>query len=169
MPTARGKRGQGHRMVPLPPLDSPKPSFAPRLPSVARRNGGYGGSVPCVFQLICSCNALNLHCVIRRAYQCAAGQCRAAAFRCEKLHFDQGVCLGAPDAPVGPSHLDARPKGVASQGKVGESRGAGKPWCPCPFCPRRRAAAIPLRRGYGVPPLRLRRQAAGTAERHTLC
>ena len=33
------KRGQGHRMVPLPPLDSPKPSFAPRLPSVAQRNG----------------------------------------------------------------------------------------------------------------------------------
>ena len=33
-------------MVPLPPLDSPKPSFAPRLPAVARRNGGTGlGSV----------------------------------------------------------------------------------------------------------------------------
>ena len=46
---------------------------------------------------------------------------------------------------MGPSLLDARPKGVASQGKVGESRGAGKPWCPCPFCPRRRAAAIPGR------------------------
>ena len=30
------KRGQGHRMVPLPPLDSPKPSFKTRLPSVAR-------------------------------------------------------------------------------------------------------------------------------------
>ena len=29
-------------MVPLPPLDSPKPSFAPRRPSVARRNGGTG-------------------------------------------------------------------------------------------------------------------------------
>ena len=38
-----GKRGQGHRMVPLPPLDSPRPSFAPRLPSVARRNGGVRG------------------------------------------------------------------------------------------------------------------------------
>ncbi len=25
---------------PLPPLDSPKPSFAPRLPAVARRNAG---------------------------------------------------------------------------------------------------------------------------------
>ena len=27
-PRRGGKRGQGHRMVPLPPLDSPKPSFA---------------------------------------------------------------------------------------------------------------------------------------------
>ena len=52
VPTAKGKRGQGHQMVPLPPLDSPKPSFAPRRPSVARRNGGYGGSVPCVGQLL---------------------------------------------------------------------------------------------------------------------
>ena len=63
--------------------------------------------------------------------------------RCEKLRFDQGCALGAANAPVGPSLLDARPKGVASQGKVGESRGAGKPWCPCLFCPRRRAAALP--------------------------
>ena len=28
------------------------------------------------------------------------------------------------------------------KGKVGESRGAGKPWCPCPFCPRPPKAAI---------------------------
>ena len=34
--TGGNKRGQGHRMVPLPPLDSPKPSFKPRLPSDAR-------------------------------------------------------------------------------------------------------------------------------------
>jgi len=69
MPPSGGgdKRGQGHHMVPLPPLDSPKPSFAPRRPSVARRNGGYGSSVPCVFQLICGCNALNFPCAIRRA------------------------------------------------------------------------------------------------------
>ena len=43
----RGKRGQGHRMVPLPPLDSPKPSFAPRLPAVARRNAGAHRDVWC--------------------------------------------------------------------------------------------------------------------------
>ena len=67
VPTARGKRGQGHRMVPLPPLDSPKPSFAPRLPSVAQRNGGNGGSVPCVGSLLGRCQALNLLCVNRSA------------------------------------------------------------------------------------------------------
>ena len=41
------KRGQGHRMLPLPPLDSPKPSFKPRRPSVARQNarGSQGRSV----------------------------------------------------------------------------------------------------------------------------
>ena len=67
VPTARGKRGQGHRMVPLPPLDSPKPSFAPRRPSVARRNVGYEGSVPCVGQVLEGCYALNFPCVNRRA------------------------------------------------------------------------------------------------------
>ena len=75
VPTARGiagspggdKRGQGHRMVPFPPLDSPKPSFAPRRLSVARRNGGYGGSVPCVVSLMGRCYALRSVCVICRA------------------------------------------------------------------------------------------------------
>ena len=70
---------------------------------------------------------------------------------------------------MGPSHLDARPKGVASKGKVGESRGAGKPWCPCPFCPRRRAAAIPTPCHGEHPPAReghsrLQRRTAVSAE-----
>ena len=65
--TGENKRGQGHHMVPFPPLDSPKPSFAPRRPSVARRNGGYVGSVPCVGQLLGGCYALRLVCVICRA------------------------------------------------------------------------------------------------------
>ena len=61
------KRGQGHRMVPLPPLDSPKPSFAPRRPSVTRLNGSYGGSVPGVVSLMGRMAALRSACVIRRA------------------------------------------------------------------------------------------------------
>ena len=65
--TGENKRGKGHRMVPFPPLDSPKPSFAPRRPSVAWRNGGHGGSVPCVGQVLGGCYALRSVCVICRA------------------------------------------------------------------------------------------------------
>ena len=104
----------GHLRFPMSPLDTPLTFREPRLPAVARRNGGYEGSVPCVGQILGRFVALSLPCVICRAYQCAARQCRALDLCCEKLRFDQGCALGAPDAPVGPSHLDARPKGVAS-------------------------------------------------------
>ena len=49
--------------------------------------------------------------------QCAARRCRALDLRCEKLRFHQAFCLGAPNVTVGPSLLDARPKGVASKGR----------------------------------------------------
>ena len=104
--------------------------------------------------------------------QCAARRCRAAAFCCEKLRFHQGLCLGAPDVTVGPSHLDARPKGVASKGGFGGvKRGQGNHTVPLPpfvsagrprQSPRRRAAAMP-----GLPigsHSRLQRQAAVSAE-----
>ena len=131
-PADRGKKGKGHRMVPFPPLDSPNPPSS-RSAKHSRLNGGDGGSVPCVGQLMGRLSALRLLCVSCRAYQCAARRCRALALRCEKLRFHQALTLGAPNAPVGPSHLDARPEESRPKGKVGESRGAGKPWCPCPF------------------------------------
>ena len=37
--TGGNKRGQGHRMVPLPPLDSPKPSFEPLSEAFAAKRG----------------------------------------------------------------------------------------------------------------------------------
>ena len=41
-----GKRGKGHRMVPFPPLDSPKPSFEPLSKAFAAKRGRRGlGSV----------------------------------------------------------------------------------------------------------------------------
>ena len=44
--TGGNKRGQGHRMVPLPPLDSPKPSFALTHRRCAAKRGKRGlGSV----------------------------------------------------------------------------------------------------------------------------
>ena len=67
VPTAGAKGDVGHLRFPMSPLDTPLTFREPRRPSVARRNGGYGGSVPCVFQLICGCNALNVPCVNRRA------------------------------------------------------------------------------------------------------
>ena len=47
----------------------------------------------------------------------------------------------------------AQPKGVAAQRRVwGSQEGAREPFgALAPFCPRRRAAAIPPRRGHGVP------------------
>ena len=46
VPTAGGKRGKGHRMVPFPPLDSPKPSSEPLSKAFAAKRGLRGlGSV----------------------------------------------------------------------------------------------------------------------------
>ena len=115
MPPSGGgdKRGQGHHMVPLPPLDSPKPSFALTHRRCAAKRGLRGlGSVRRADFGTLSSPEFSLRGLQR--YQCAAIRCRATAFRCEKLRFDQGCTLGAPNVPVGPSHLDARPKGVAS-------------------------------------------------------
>ena len=58
MPPSGGgdKRGQGHRMVPLPPLDSPKPSFALTHRRCAAKRGVRGlGSVrfPAYMRLYC--------------------------------------------------------------------------------------------------------------------
>ena len=44
--TGGNKRGKGHRMVPFPPLDSPKPSFEPLSKAFAAKRGKRGlGSV----------------------------------------------------------------------------------------------------------------------------
>ena len=165
-PPAGAKGGKGTVWFPCPLLTPPNPPSS-RSAKHSRLNGGYGGSVPCVEQILGRCKTLNFPCVIRRAQQCAARQCRAAAFCCEKLRFHQGCTLGAPDVPVGPSHFAARPKGVAAQRKVrGVKRGQETIRCPVPFCLRRQTAAIfppPwarrfLRRQTAASPCRLRRQ-----------
>ena len=94
-------------------------------------------------------------------YQCAARRCRAFALSCEKLRFHQAFCLGAPNVTVGPSLLDARPKGVASKGGFGGvKRGQGNHTVPLPpfvsagrprQSPRRRAAAFPPAVGTAFP------------------
>ena len=108
VPTGRGKRGQGHRMVPLPPLDSPKPSFAltHRRCAAKRRGRGLGSVRRAGFGTL-----LGPEFALRdlQRCQCAARRCRAFVLFCEKLRFHQVLYLEAPDAPVGPSLLDAWP------------------------------------------------------------
>ena len=72
----------GHLRFPMSPLDTPLTFREPRLPAVARLNGGYGGSVPCVGQLLGRITALNLLCVNRSAVSArpdSAGRQRSAA------------------------------------------------------------------------------------------
>ena len=61
------KRGQGHRMVPFPPLDSPQTLLCAATPFGCAAKRGYGGSVPCVVSLMGRCYALRSVCVICRA------------------------------------------------------------------------------------------------------
>ena len=123
VPTARGKRGQGHRMVPLPPLDSPKPSFALTHRRCAAKRGlrGLGSVRRAAFgRLLCPEFTLR----DPQRCQCAARRCRAAAFCCEKLRFDQVLYLGAANAPVGSSHFRRATEGSRVLRKVwGVKRG----------------------------------------------
>ena len=158
-PPTGAKGEKGTVWFPFPLLTPPNPPSS-RSAKHSRLNGGDGGSVPCVGQLMGRLSALRLLCVSCRAYQCAARRCRALALRCEKLRFHQALTLGAPNAPVGPSHLDARPEGVASKGGSGVSRGEREPSVPCPLLSppgdpgtlRRQTAAMPRHVMANIPP-----------------
>ena len=65
--------------------------------------------------------------------------CLAVHHRHDQLNFDQAKNRSAPNVSGGPSHLAARPKGVAAQRRVwGSQEGAREPYgALAPFCPCR--------------------------------
>ena len=65
-PAAGAKGEKGTAWFPFPLLTPPNPPSS-RSAKHSRLNGGYGGSVPCVGQILGCCYALNLLCVNRRA------------------------------------------------------------------------------------------------------
>ena len=122
VPTAGAKGDVGHLRFPMSPLDTPLTFRWPLSKAFAAKREKRGlGSVRRFGYIELQYPEFTLRSLQRR--QCAAIRCRAVALRCEKLRFHQERTLGAPNAPVGPSHLDARPEGVASKGGSGVSRG----------------------------------------------
>ena len=177
-----GKRGQGHRMVPLPPLDSPKPSFAPRRPSVARlkARGPQG-------RLVLQEYTLDRSGAFRSGTLPPCTGWPRTVMRGELRRGNSGhnsVPIPARRTEPSPrnSRFAAHLRCVSAKEGKGSQEGTGNhTWCPVPFCPppwarrlRRRRRPLPTpchgehpssREGLS----RLRRQAAGTAEPLTLC
>ena len=113
VPTGWGKRGKGTVWFPCPLL-TPPPLLCAATPfgrAAKRGLRGLGSVRRAGFGTL-----LGPEFTLRdlQRCQCTARRCRALDLRCEKLRFHQVLYLEAPDAPVGPSLLDARPKGVAS-------------------------------------------------------
>ena len=133
VPTSKGKMGQGHRMVPFPPLDSPKPSFAlTHRRCAAKRGLRELGSV-------------------RRAgfgrLLCPEFPLRYPPRITVRGHPVQGGGVLLRKAPLRSSAVSwssKRPCGPLVFRRATEgSRVLRKVWLSFPSCPRRRAAAIP--------------------------
>ena len=97
------------------PLLTPLTFLCADTSEMLQRNGGYGGTIPGVLQLMgrCYCPEFTLRKPPRITVRGQTVQ-GGVHLCCDRLRFDQGLPLGAPNVPVGPSLLDARPEGVAS-------------------------------------------------------
>ena len=139
VPTDRGKRGQGHRMVPLPPLDSPKPSFKPRLPSVARLNGGLrglgSGRLSAYMQL--SCPEFRLRGLPRITVRGQTVQGGHVLLR--KAPLPSRVYPWSTRRHCGPLAFRCATEGSrsAKEGEGSQEGTGNHTWCPVPFCSRR--------------------------------
>ena len=138
------KRGQGHQMVPLPPLDSPKPSFALTHRRCAAKRGKRGlGSVRRFAFGTLSGPEFTLRkppriTVRGQTVQGANAVAAKGSASIKRVPLEHQTSLWDPRI------LDARPKGVASKGRSGESRGDRKPCLvSCPLLPSAVGTASP--------------------------
>ena len=146
-PGGGGKRGQGHRMVPLPPLDSPKPSFKPRRPSVARQNarGSQGRSVLQGYILDGSgaFRSANLTPCTVWPRTVMRGNSRKVNSGHNSVPKSARRTEPSPPYPRFAAHLRC----VSAKEGKGSQEGTGNHvWCPVPFCPCRWAPTPPGRR-----------------------
>ena len=115
--------GQGHRMVPLPLLDSPQTFLAPRLRS--RGETGHGGSVPASFSLR---TLYRPEFIFSKPPRITVRGCDGRG-ACTPLRKSLSASTGiprAPDVPVGPLAFRRATGGSRVQRRVwGVKRGKG--------------------------------------------
>ena len=158
VPTAGGKRGKGHRMVPFPPLDSPKPSFEPLSEAFAAKRGlrrlGSGRLSACGTLL---CPEFTLRKPPRITVRGQTVQGGGVPLR--KAPLPSSVDPWSTKRPCGPLAFRRATEGSRVLRRVwGRQEGAREPYgALAPFCLRRETPAISPPGDPGNPP------AVGTA------
>ena len=150
-PADRGKRGKGHRMVPFPPLDSPKLSFEPLSKAFAAKRGRRGlGSVRRAGSGTLLCPEVSLRYPPRITVRGQTVQGGCVPLR--KASLPSSVYSWSSKRPCGPLAFRRATEGSRVQRRVwGVSRGEREPLVPCPLLSppgepgtlRRRTAALP--------------------------
>ena len=139
--TGGNKRGQGHRMVPLPPLDSPKPSFALTHRRCAAKRGL--GSVRRFAFGTLSDPEFTLSQPPRITVRGHSVQGGSVPLR--KAPLRSSVYSWSTKRPCGPLAFRRATEGsrVSKEGQGSQEGTGNHVWCPVPFCPCRWAPTLP--------------------------
>ena len=171
--TGGNKRGQGHQMVPLPPLDFPKPSFALTHRRCAAKRGlrelgsvrraGFG-------RLLCPEFPLRYPPRITVRGQTVQGD----GVLLRKAPLRSRVCPWSSKRPCGPFVFRRATEGSRVLRKVWGVKRGKKTLVVFPLLPPPPGGGNSHAMSWRIPPAReghsrLRRQAAGTAEPFTPC
>ena len=150
--TGGNKRGQGHQMVPLPPLDSPKPSFAlTHRRCAAKRELRRLGSVRRAAYMQPSCPEFTLRSSPRITVRGQTVQGACLALR--KAPLPSSVCPWSTRRPCGPLAFRRATAGSRVQRKGWGVKRGRETLVSCPLLPLSVGTDIPRRRAAAMPGL----------------
>ena len=158
-----GKRGKGHRMVPFPPLDSPKPSFEPLSKAFAAKRGRRGlGSVRRAAFGTLLCPEFSLRSLPRITVRGQTMQ--GACFALRKALLPSSVDPWSTERPCGPLAFRRATGGSRVQRRVwGVKRGKGTIGALSPLVSAGRARHSPRHAMANTPGRRRRPMSALTS------
>ena len=172
-PADRGKRGKGHRMVPFPPLDSPKPFFEPLSKAFAAKRGKRRlGSVRRFAYGTLLCPEVTLRKPPRITVRGRTVQ--SACFALRKAPLPSSVDPWGTKRPCGPLAFRRATEGSRVLRKGWGVKRGRETLVSLPLLPPPPGGGNAHAMSWRIPPAReglsrLRRQAAGTAEPLPLC